>query len=189
MLYSIKNRDGLKNLNELVSLENQVKELRLQDNLAKQNFHDDGKKISEPVNDTIKRTSEYLTKTITETSIRNSPALEGLHEKVVGIMNDKGMIAPYLASPLAILLKPENKGQYNIIKDQKSIKMKDFLITTSIPVTLYSTMLTFRDTNETFISDGDLLKLMTNYNLLVDHSNLRDRKILYEFGKEMKCDI
>ena len=44
MLYSIKNRDGLKNLNELVSLENQVKELRLQDNLGKQNFHDNGKK-------------------------------------------------------------------------------------------------------------------------------------------------
>ena len=66
------------------------------------------------------------------------------------------MIAPYLASPSVILLKPENKGQFKFIKDQNSIRMKDFLISTSIPVTQYSSMLTFRDTSESFKSDGDL---------------------------------
>ena len=30
---------------------------------------------------------------------------------------------------------------------------------------------------------------MTNYNFIVDHSNPRNRKIVNEFGKEMKCDI
>ena len=44
MLYAIKNNDELENLNELVSLENQVNVVRLQDNLGKQNFHEDVKK-------------------------------------------------------------------------------------------------------------------------------------------------
>ena len=40
MLYSIKLREDLENLNELVSLGNQVKDLRLQDKLGKPNFHE-----------------------------------------------------------------------------------------------------------------------------------------------------
>ena len=39
MLYAIKNREDLENLNELVSLQDQVKVVRLQDKLGKQNFH------------------------------------------------------------------------------------------------------------------------------------------------------
>ena len=41
MLYSIKDREDIKNLEELVSLENQVKVVKLQDKLGKQNFHED----------------------------------------------------------------------------------------------------------------------------------------------------
>ena len=44
MLFSIKDREDLENLNELVSFENQLKAKRLQDKLDKQNFHDDMKK-------------------------------------------------------------------------------------------------------------------------------------------------
>ena len=44
MLYSIKDREDLENLEELVSLENQVKVVKLQDKLGKQNFHEDMKK-------------------------------------------------------------------------------------------------------------------------------------------------
>ena len=54
MLYAIKNNDDLENINELVSLENQVKVDRLQDKLGKQNFHEDMKKIFEPVTEFIK---------------------------------------------------------------------------------------------------------------------------------------
>ena len=39
MLYSIKDREDLENLEELVSRENQVKVVRLQDKLGEQNFH------------------------------------------------------------------------------------------------------------------------------------------------------
>ena len=44
MLFSNKNRDDLENLNELISLQNQVKELLLEDKLGEQNFHENFKK-------------------------------------------------------------------------------------------------------------------------------------------------
>ena len=67
MLYSIKNIEDSKDLNELVSLQDQVKTVRLQDKRGKQNFHEDMKKVFEPVTKTLENTSENLTKAITET--------------------------------------------------------------------------------------------------------------------------
>ena len=61
--------------------------------------------------------------------------------------------------------------------------MNDYLINTSVPVTLYSNMLVSRETNRSFTLDGDLLRTMTIYQFNVDHSNPQDRKINYEFGK------
>ena len=71
MLDSIKNVEDLQNLNELVSLQNQVQEVRLQDKLGEQNYHEDSKKLFKPVTDGIKNTSENMIKTLTE-SIRES---------------------------------------------------------------------------------------------------------------------
>ena len=48
MLYSIKDREDLENLEELVSLESQVKAVREQNKLGKQNFREDMKKVFEP---------------------------------------------------------------------------------------------------------------------------------------------
>ena len=53
--------------------------------------------------------------------------------------------------------------------------MKDFLENGGIPVTLYSNMLTFRDSNKFFKLDGDLLQTMTNYDCNVSHSNPKDQ--------------
>ena len=39
MLFPIKNIEELEKLNELVSLQNQLQEFRLQDKLGEQNFH------------------------------------------------------------------------------------------------------------------------------------------------------
>ena len=44
MLFAIKNRRELKNLEKLVSLKSQVEEVRLQYILGKQNFHENFKK-------------------------------------------------------------------------------------------------------------------------------------------------
>ena len=50
-------------------------------------------------------------------------------------------------------------------------------------------MLISRDKNKSFKLDGDLLDTKTNYYFNVDHSNQQDRKLIYEFGKEMNFDI
>ena len=76
MLYSIKDSEVLEKLNDLVSLEGQIKAVRLQDKLGKQNFHQNIKRVFPPVTDTFKNTSENLTKTFTETSVKNNKALE-----------------------------------------------------------------------------------------------------------------
>ena len=56
--------------------------------------------------------------------------------------------------------------------------MHDFLINGGIPITLFSNMIIFRDSNKSFKVDGDLLESMTNYDLNIDHSNQRDRNLI-----------
>ena len=139
--------------------------------------------------DAIKNTSKKLTKTFTETSIKNKKAREIINENVLELMNDKGMLAPYLASSLVNLLRPENKSNFILVNDDNSIKVNDFLINRGIPITLYSNMLTFSDSNKHFNLDGDLSETMTNYDFKVSHSNPKDQKLIYEFGKEMNFNI
>ena len=188
MMSPIRNVEDLQNLNEAVSLQNQVKVVRLQDKLGKQNFHEDLTEVFEPLTNTLKKTSENITKTITETSINNNKAISDLNEKNLELMNDKGMIAPYLASSLVNLFKPENKSQFRLRKDPNSTKMNDFLIHGSIPVTLFSNMITFRNSNKSFTLEGDLLKLITNYKFNADHSSPQDKKLIYEFPQQMNYD-
>ena len=44
-------------------------------------------------------------------------------------------------------------------------------------------MLIFRDSNESFKSDGDLLERIT-YDFIVDHSNQQDRKLILSLEKK-----
>ena len=134
--------------------------------------------------DEIKNTSEKITRTLTE---NNNRAIERLNEKILELMNDKGMIAPYLASSLDNLFTPENKSQFRLKKDLNSTEMNNFLINKGI--TLVSNLLIFRDSNKSFKLEGDLLETITNYDFNVDHSNQQDRKLIYEFAKEMNFNI
>ena len=188
MMFPIRNVEDLQNLNEAVSLQNEVKVVRLQDKLGEQNFHEDMTKVFEPLTNTLKKTSEKITKIITENSINNNKAIENLYEKVLELMNDKGLIAPYLTSSLVEVFKKDNKSQFRLRKDPNSTKLKVFLIHGTIPVTIFSNMITFRDSNKTFRLEGDLLKVISNYKFNVDHSNPQDKKLIYEFAKEMKYD-
>ena len=188
MLFPIRNVEDLQNLNEAVSLQNQVKVVRLQDKLGEQNFHDDMTKVFEPLNDTLKETSENITKTITESSINNNRAISDLNEKVLELMYDNGIIALYLTTSLVEVFKKDNKSQFRLRKDPDSTKINDFSIHGTIPVTIFSNMITFRDSKKTSKLEGDLLKVITNYKFNVDHSNQQDRKIIYEFAKEMNYD-
>ena len=74
------------------------------------------------------------------------------------MMIDKGLKAPYLASSLVNLFKPENKSQFRFKKDLNSTNMNDFLINGGIPVTLFGNMITFRVSNKPFKLDGDLFR-------------------------------
>ena len=81
MLFPIGNVEDLQNLNEAVSLQNDVKVVRLHDKLGKQNFHEDMEEVFEPMTNAIKKTSENITKSLTEVSINNNKAIENLNEK------------------------------------------------------------------------------------------------------------
>ena len=94
MLFAINNREDLDKLEELASLQDQVKVVRLQDKLGKQNFHEDMKNVFEPVTKSLENTSENLTKAITESSKENNLALENLNNKLLEIMKDRGILAP-----------------------------------------------------------------------------------------------
>ena len=61
------------------------------------------------------------------TSKENNKAVKIINEKLLGVMNDKGMIAYFLASSLVIVFKPQNKSQFKLLKDQNSIRNNDFL--------------------------------------------------------------
>ena len=112
MLFPIRNVTDLQNLNEAISLQNQVKVAKLQDKLGNQNFHEDMTKVFEPLTETLEKASENITQTITETSVNNNKAIENLNEKILELMNDKGLIAPYLTTSLVEVFKKDNKSQF-----------------------------------------------------------------------------
>ena len=189
MLYSIKDREDLEKLEELVSLQNQVKVVKLQDKLGEQNFHEDMKKVFEPVTKSLENTSENITKTLTENSIKNNLAIENINDNLLEIMNDRGILATYLMSPLSRITNPENSSQFKLVKDSSSNRVNDLKINKTIPITLYGNMLTFRDTNKQFELKGDLLKMITNSKFNVDLASLSDKKLMYDFAKEMHSDV
>ena len=188
MLYSIKDREDLEKLNELASLQDQVKVVKLQDKLGKQNFHEDMKKVFEPVTKSLENTCENLTKAITESSIKNNQAIENVNNKLLEIMNDRGILASYLMSPLSKITNPENTSQFKLIMDPNSNRVNDLLMKNKIPIILYGNMLTFRDTNKQFELTGDLLEMVTNKDYNVDFASLADKKLMYDFAKEMHFD-
>ena len=188
MLYSIKDREDLKNLEELISLENQVKVVKLQDKLGKQNFHENLKKVFEPVTKSLENTSENLTKAITETSIKNNLTIKNINNNLLEIMNDRGILATYLMSPLSRITNPDNASQFRLVKDSSSYRVNDLKINKTKPITLYGNMLTCRDTNKQFELKGDLLEMITNGKFNVDLASLSDKKLMYDFAKKMHFD-
>ena len=188
MLFAINNREDLDKLEELASLQDQVNVVRLQDKLGKQNFHEDMKKVFEPLTKSLENTSEVLTKATTESSTKNNQAIENLNKKLLEIMNDRGILASYLKSPLSKITNPENTSQFILVKDSNSNRVNDLKIHNTIPITLYGNMLTFRDTNKQFELKRDLLEMITNSKYNVDLASLADKKLMYDFAKEMNSD-
>ena len=116
------------------------------------------------------------------TSKGNNKALENLNDKLLEIMNDKGIIATYSLSPLSKITNPENTSQFKLVNDPNSNRVIDLLIHNTIPVTLYNN-LTFRDTGTEFDLKEDLLKMITTNKKNVDLGNLSDKKLMHDFAK------
>ena len=103
-------------------------------------------------------------------------------------MNDRGILTTYLMSPLSKITNPENTSQFKLVKDHNSNRVNDLKINKTIPVTLYGNILTFRDTNKQIELKGDLLEMITSSKFNVDLASLSDKKLMYDFAKEMHFD-
>ena len=189
LLHSIRDRQSLKDLEELATLQNQIKVVRLQDKLGKQSLHKDLKKVFEPVTKSLENISQDITKTITETSSNNNKAIENINNIFLEIMNYRGILASYLMSPLSKIINPENTSQFKLVKESISNRVNDLLRHITIPTTFNNNLLTFRDTGKDFELQGDLLEMITNKNYNVDLAKLSDQKLIYVFAKGMKYDI
>ena len=161
MLYSIKDREDLEKINELVTLQGQVKAVRIQDKLGKQNFHENLEKAFEPVTKTVRDASDDVTKTIMIISKENNIALESVNTKPLEIMNVRSLLAFYLMSALSRITNLENTTQFKLVKDSSSNRVNDLLIHNSIQVILHDNLLTFRDTGKIFEIKADLSKMIT----------------------------
>ena len=104
-------------------------------------------------------------------------------------MNDRGILATYLVSLLSKCSIPEDTTQYKLLKDSNSNRVDNLLKHNTLPITLYNNLLTFRDTGTEFELQGDLLKMITNKIYNVDLASLTDKKLLYDFAKEMHFDV
>ena len=189
MLYSFKNREYVEKLEKLGSLQKQVKAVRLQDKLGKQNSHESMKKVFGPVTKAIKDVSEDVTATMMVTSKENNKELENLNKELLEIKNDKSKLATSLMYPSFKITNPENTTQFKLVKVSHSNRVNDLLIQNSIRVTLYDKLLTFRDTGKMFELKGDLLQVTTNNKPNVDFASLSDKKPMYDSAKEMTVDV
>ena len=118
------------------------------------------KKVFEPVTKSLKDVSEDLTKTITESSIENNNTRENLNNKLLELLNNRGIKSSYLLSPLSKITNLDNTSQYKILKNPNSNRVNDLLSHDTIPITLFNDFLTFRHTGKEVELKGDLLKLI-----------------------------
>ena len=184
---SIRSREDLEKLNELISLESQVKAVRVQNTMRKQNFHEDMKKVFEPVTKPIKDFSEVMTKTLMLTSKENNKTLENLNDRRFEIMNNRGIMASYFLTTFSKNTNPENASQFELVKDSNAHRANDLLKDNTKPVILYDNLLTFRVTVKK-IELKDLSNVITNIIYNVDLASFSDKKLMYDFAKERFFD-
>ena len=103
-------------------------------------------------------------------------------------MNDRGLLASYLMSLLSEITNPENTTQFKLVKDSNSIRVNYLKTNKTKTFTLFNNMLTFRDTGREFELKGELLKMITNKNYNVNLTSLQDKKLMYDFAKEINSD-
>ena len=92
-------------------------------------------------------------------------------------------------SPLSKITNPEKSTQLKLVEDSSSNKVNDLKINKTISTTLHDNLLTFLDTDKVFELKEDLLEMKTNKNYNVDLAKLSEKKLIYEFAKELNFDV
>ena len=105
------------------------------------------------------------------------------------ILKVRGTLASCLMSLVSKITTSENTSQFKLVKDSNSNRVSDLLIHSTIPFTLFDNLLTFRDTGKIFELKGDLLKMITRKDYKIDLASLSDKKLMYDFAKEMIFDL
>ena len=78
---------------------------------------------------------------------------------------------------------PENTAQFKLVEVWKSKRVNDLLIHNTITITLYNSLITFRDTGNEFELKGELSKKITKKHYNVDLASLSEEKLGYYFAK------
>ena len=92
-------------------------------------------------------------------------------------------------SPLSKITNRENTSQFKLLKDSSSNTVIDLLKHNTIPNTFFNNFLTSRDTDKELDMKGDFLKTITIENNNVDLASLQDKKLMFDFAKEMNIDL
>ena len=85
MLYVIKNRDDLKELEELEKIQNEIKIERIKEKLGKQDFHYDMEKVFEPVTENQnnqRKMSEKQLQALQDSSETTTQAIQALPKAI-----------------------------------------------------------------------------------------------------------
>ena len=187
MIYAIKNKDDLKDLEELDNLQSKVKQVRLVEKLGKQGYHYDLKELFEPITKAVTDSNQKLL----EETKSNTKAIENLDEsnkyiKTLELMNKNEVIHRSLIRPLAKLLVPRNRSQFRLDDDPDSDNWNDYEMNGQ-KVRIYDNKLLFRDTGVVFTLEGDLLSMITDYEFIKKESS--DAKQIINFMDEMHFNV
>ena len=104
--------------------------------------------------------------------MKKNKALGSLNDKLLEKLNDRRILASFLLSPLSKITNPENNRQFKLVRDPSSNGVNDLVTIDTTPVYLYNNLPTFRQTDEKFELQEDLLKMITNKNYNVDRAKL-----------------
>ena len=118
----------------------------------------------------------------------NNKTLLNLNDNLLRILNDVGILKSFFLSLFPKITNSEHTNLFKLIKDPDSKRTIDHWINKSIPVTLYNILLPHRDTDKQLELRGNLLKIINNKKYQVDLANLPDKKLMFEFAKEMYFD-
>ena len=183
MIYSMKNKDELKDLEEFDDLQTKVKRVRLVEKLCKQGFQYDVKVFCVPITKTLTDTRNYLFEEA-KSNTKSLMELDEINKNVIFLksMNKNEVIHSSLIRPIAKFLKPKNKNQFRQLDFHNSDNWYDYKMKREKSI-LDDKKLLFKDTGKVFTLKGDILSMKNDYDF--DETNSAVAKQIIDFMDKM----